>query len=60
MRRRGPLAMQRRMNWPVAALALQLNRLGGGKKRLEDFMPYEVLDDNETEIDLTTAMETWY
>tara|TARA_A100000171_G_scaffold32628_1_gene30990 strand:+ start:231 stop:491 length:261 start_codon:yes stop_codon:yes gene_type:complete len=57
MRKRGTLAMQRRMEWPFALLAMYLNRLGGGQADMADFMPYASADDQE--ISLNEAMERW-
>lgn len=41
MQKRGPLSMQRRMNWPVGLIGMYLDRMAGGKKEMSDFMPYE-------------------
>ena len=56
-RKRGTVAPQRRMEWPVALIAMQLNRLGGGKAEMADFMPYASTD--EQELSLEEAMERW-
>ncbi len=56
-RKRGPLAMHRRLEWPIALIAMQLNRLGGGKAEMADYMPYSNPDEGELSLD--EAMERW-
>lgn len=57
IRKRGTVAMQRRMEWPLGVVAMYLNRLGGGKAEMADFMPYASEEDKE--ISLAEAMERW-
>lgn len=58
MRKRGPVSMQRRSDWPAALIAMLLSRLGGDKtSRMMDFMPFA--DKNDGEISLDSALKEW-
>ncbi|MFL1495498.1 MULTISPECIES: hypothetical protein [Pseudomonas] len=51
----GSLNLGRRLEFSSAIVALQVNRMNGGKAELVDFMPHA----SRAEVSLEQAMEEW-
>lgn len=51
----GSLDIGRRIELSTALIAVQVNRSGGGKAELYDFMPHHIKPD----VDLERAMKDW-
>ncbi len=51
----GPLDIGRRIELSTALIAVQVNRSGGGKAELYDFMPYHI----KPGVDLEQAIKDW-
>lgn len=56
-RRRGTISVPRKLEWGFSLIATIVNNALGGTKVQKDYMPY--YEDNEKEISVEDAMETW-